>query len=121
MTRVEQLNRLNLTQAERQVFASLIHDFLTGYIVSADQLTANIRLAKSSWDQGVDHTATKSPYEEALSVLGLAGSPSLNEIKIAYRRLSLLHHPDRGGNAETMKKINLAYELIMREAGEWKT
>ena len=29
-----------------------------------------------------------------------------------YRKLSLQHHPDRGGNEETFKKLSEAYEQI---------
>ncbi len=33
-------------------------------------------------------------------------------IKAAYKALSQKHHPDRGGNAEMMQKINKAYETL---------
>jgi hypothetical protein len=35
---------------------------------------------------------------------------TLDELKKEYRRLVMIHHPDRGGNLETMKAINLEYE-----------
>lgn len=35
---------------------------------------------------------------------------TVEELKKEYRRLAMLHHPDRGGNAETMKEINNAYD-----------
>ena len=31
---------------------------------------------------------------------------TLDDLKKAYRRLAMLHHPDRGGSLETMKAIN---------------
>ncbi len=31
---------------------------------------------------------------------------TLDELKREYRRLSKIHHPDRGGDEETMKAIN---------------
>lgn len=31
---------------------------------------------------------------------------SLDELKAEYRRLTLKHHPDVGGDVETMKEIN---------------
>lgn len=34
---------------------------------------------------------------------------SLDELKKEYRRLSMIHHPDMGGNEETMKEINNSY------------
>ena len=35
---------------------------------------------------------------------------TLDDLKKEYRRLVMLNHPDRGGDLETMKIINLQYE-----------
>ena len=35
---------------------------------------------------------------------------TLDELKKEYRRLAMIHHPDRGGDLETMKTINAEYE-----------
>jgi hypothetical protein len=46
-------------------------------------------------------------------VLGVAASATGKEIKAAYRRLVLLHHPDApGGSAERFLEISQAYEII---------
>ena len=45
-------------------------------------------------------------------ILGVSKDASDQEIKKSYRRLSLKHHPDRGGNAEEFKKINEAYSTL---------
>ena len=45
-------------------------------------------------------------------VLGVGEDADEQEIKKAYRKLSLRHHPDRGGNAEEFKKINEAYSTL---------
>jgi hypothetical protein len=39
---------------------------------------------------------------------------SLDEAKREYKRLALLHHPDRGGDTATMQEINRQYEEIMK-------
>jgi hypothetical protein len=40
-------------------------------------------------------------------------SPEIGKIvKVAYRRLVKLHHPDLGGNAESFRKIHQAYEEL---------
>ena len=35
---------------------------------------------------------------------------TLDELKAEYRRLAMRHHPDRGGDTETMQRINAEYE-----------
>lgn len=37
---------------------------------------------------------------------------TLDELKAEYRRLAMLHHPDRGGDLETMKRINIEHDRI---------
>lgn len=44
--------------------------------------------------------------------LGLETTATEREIKVAYRKLALQHHPDRGGDEETFKAIGNAYEAI---------
>tara|TARA_B100000963_G_scaffold167869_1_gene145833 strand:+ start:3181 stop:4131 length:951 start_codon:yes stop_codon:yes gene_type:complete len=45
-------------------------------------------------------------------VLGVNPNSSQEEIKKSFRKLSLKHHPDRGGDAEEFKKINEAYSTL---------
>lgn len=49
---------------------------------------------------------------KALQTLGLAEGVSTKEIKLSYRRLAMLHHPDRGGDAEKLQTINEAMEVL---------
>ncbi|HUC86864.1 MAG TPA: DnaJ domain-containing protein, partial [Candidatus Saccharimonadales bacterium] len=52
----------------------------------------------------------KRDYYEAL---GVSKSASADEIKRAYRKLALQHHPDRhGGDDSEFKEINEAYEVL---------
>lgn len=39
-----------------------------------------------------------------------------NEIqaRLNYKRLAVMYHPDRGGNEDVMREINLEYDLIKR-------
>src|SRR3989338_8455421 len=46
------------------------------------------------------------------SVLGVQKGSSDDELKKAFRKLALEHHPDRGGNAEKFKEINEAYQVL---------
>ena len=51
---------------------------------------------------------------EAEQILGLSGRYSASEVKSSYRKMSLKHHPDKGGSTEMMKKVNAAYEMLKK-------
>ncbi|MFZ1250110.1 MAG: molecular chaperone DnaJ [Candidatus Microsaccharimonas sp.] len=53
---------------------------------------------------------SKRDYYE---VLGVSKTASADEIKKAFRRLAVQHHPDKeGGNEEKFKEINEAYDVL---------
>jgi DnaJ-class molecular chaperone len=49
-----------------------------------------------------------SPYE----ALGLQKGCSEGDVKKAYRKLAMQHHPDKGGDPEQFKKIQGAYDIL---------
>ncbi len=52
---------------------------------------------------------SKRDYYE---VLGLVKDASDDEIKKAFRRIAVEHHPDRGGDEVKFKEANEAYEVL---------
>lgn len=50
----------------------------------------------------------------AMSILGVSGKDSKEEVRRKYRELAKKYHPDVGGSSEKFIKINNAYELLMR-------
>jgi DnaJ-class molecular chaperone len=52
------------------------------------------------------------------ALLGLESEPSVAEVKAAFRELSLLHHPDAGGDPEKFQLLRAAYEIALAEAEE---
>lgn len=48
----------------------------------------------------------------AQAVLGLNGGWSLEDLKKAYRGLAFKCHPDRGGDAESFKRVKAAFDYL---------
>ena len=55
----------------------------------------------------------ESPY----AVLGLPNSATFNEVKTAFRKLVMQHHPDHGGDKETCRRVIAAFKQIKDETG----
>ena len=51
-------------------------------------------------------------------VLGLPNTANHEEVKKAYRKLILLHHPDKGGDPEQFDKVTKAYEYLSQPKPE---
>lgn len=51
-------------------------------------------------------------HQQALKILQLKDSANQDEIRKKYLRLSLIHHPDKGGNANVFQIINKAYQVL---------
>jgi len=45
-------------------------------------------------------------------ILGVEKNASADDIKKAFRKLALEHHPDKGGNAEKFKEVSEAYSVL---------
>jgi len=50
--------------------------------------------------------------DDYYEILGISKNASPDEIKKAFRRAAIEHHPDRGGSEAQFKKINEAYEVL---------
>lgn len=54
-------------------------------------------------------------------ILQIKPGASKEEIKIAFRKLAHIHHPDKGGKVEDFTKIKNAYDYLMKgdSVGGW--
>ena len=57
--------------------------------------------------------ARRSSSADPFGVLGLPATAGPDDLRLARRRLALAEHPDRGGSADRMQAINVAYEEAM--------
>lgn len=55
------------------------------------------------------------PGEHWSQVLGVATNAPIEAIETAYRELARQAHPDRGGSADTMARLNRARDLARKE------
>lgn len=55
---------------------------------------------------------TDQERTEALRALGLDAYADDDQARQRFRELAMLHHPDRGGDAETFRKIRAAMEVL---------
>lgn len=56
----------------------------------------------------------RKAIEEARKILKLPKKTTRKEIIEQYRKLAKKYHPDLEGNEELIKKLNFAYELLMK-------
>ena len=48
----------------------------------------------------------------AYKILGVSEDATKEECKKAWRKLSVLHHPDNGGNAEVFDMVQKAWQAV---------
>ncbi len=78
-----------------------------------------VRKQQQSHQNYQHHESFKSPSksamspQEAASLLGVSVDATPLQIKSAYRKLMLKHHPDKGGSAEHAAKLNMARDTLM--------
>ncbi|KKM69235.1 hypothetical protein LCGC14_1452850 [marine sediment metagenome] len=59
----------------------------------------------------------RESYEEACATLGVEAGASVEEIKRVFQVKVQFAHPDKGGDPERFKRLNKAYEYILKVKG----
>jgi len=60
-----------------------------------------------------DNGDADDPY----AIMGIHRNTPPEIIKAVYKAWAVNHHPDKGGDSETFKRINVAYDQIKKERG----
>ncbi|MFI5297725.1 MAG: DnaJ domain-containing protein [Polyangiales bacterium] len=64
-----------------------------------------------------DTRAAEPTDATCFAFLGLTSRCTADELKRAWRRVAVEHHPDRGGDAEAFRRARVAYDLCRRAMG----
>jgi len=57
---------------------------------------------------------------QAFAALGLPDTATPDEVRAKWRKLCMIHHPDRGGNAAEFNTVRQAYKIALKEANQPK-
>lgn len=67
-------------------------------------------------DAGHANSGTEPAAVQWWKILGVKHNATETKVKLAYRRLAKVHHPDKeGGNAEKFREITEAYNEAMKQ------
>jgi len=81
------------------------------HTINPDSIKPNTnRIPKLSTDQ------KKALKHLNIHIDGLAFGDYVREIKKAYREMAKVYHPDKGGDGERFKEINMAHEVMIQWA-----
>lgn len=68
----------------------------------------------------VHHTGEQARREnlmDAYDILGVSPDDPVELIRDVFRRKSMFYHPDKGGTEAKMKRLNEAYQQVMKSRG----
>lgn len=68
------------------------------------------RSARPTAAPGQERTRPVDPY----ALLGIDAAAPIEDVKAAFRKHALLHHPDHGGSADAFMAIKRAYDAIVK-------
>ncbi|MFI5297133.1 MAG: J domain-containing protein [Polyangiales bacterium] len=88
-------------------------------VVLFDPTHRNGRLPRAWWikrsPHGTDVRAAEPTDATCFAFLGLTPACTADELKRAWRRIAVEHHPDRGGDADAFRRAKVAYDLCRQE------
>ncbi|SIT07467.1 DnaJ domain-containing protein [Thalassolituus maritimus] len=93
------------------------HDALAGYYLDLNNLDTDQASVDALLNDFWQRMVIPEHYDNDLAVLELTPPVDLSTIRQQYRRLASQHHPDKGGDAETFRKVSSAYQRLRYRHG----
>jgi hypothetical protein len=81
--------------------------------IRAGRVPFPTRSQKPGAAEGVENASRARPVDPYV-LLGIAQTASIEDVKAAFRKKALEHHPDRGGTAAGFMAIKRAYDAIVK-------
>lgn len=108
LTKISRFKHINDDQQQVSIDKGLAEYYLNEehYFMTSKQQVDE--LLNNFWHQYIAHQS----MDEHLLVLEIKGVKTWQEIKQQYRKLCLIHHPDKGGDKLHFQRIQEAYEAI---------
>ncbi|SCZ93931.1 BZ3500_MvSof-1268-A1-R1_Chr6-3g08998 [Microbotryum saponariae] len=99
--------RICLAQEE---WEGAVHAFKQAYEIAPAGSNDEAALKREVAD--AEAKLKRSKMKDHYNTLGISSTASEDEIKKAYRKQSLIHHPDKGGSDASFKEVGEAYAIL---------
>ncbi|GAA5880179.1 hypothetical protein JCM16303_001241 [Sporobolomyces ruberrimus] len=99
--------RAYLAQEE---FEDAVRDFKAAFELAPSGSNDETMLKKEVRE--AEQKLKKSKMKDHYKILGVHTEATEKEIKVAYRKASLIHHPDKGGSDEKFQEIGESYAIL---------
>jgi hypothetical protein len=122
-TRLEDLEKDPEGEAERLRFTAEFSEYYRldrqllerdGHVDRRGSPAFRFYLKPGVYDDPTPRATRPAPtgIRKELGILGLSWPCSASDVRVAYRRLALQAHPDRGGSAELFRRIKAAHDRL---------
>ncbi|GAA6013940.1 hypothetical protein JCM10207_000179 [Rhodosporidiobolus poonsookiae] len=99
--------RAHLAQED---WEAAVRDFKAAYEAAPEGSNDEAQLKREVRD--AETQLKKSKMVDYYKILGVQNTATDVELKKAYRKMSLIHHPDKGGDEVVFKSVNEAYSIL---------
>jgi DnaJ family protein C protein 19 len=91
---------------------------MTKLILLAAVVALGCKMMFGRWPwEFLAQSSRSGEIRQARSLLGLARSPTREQVIEAHRRLVAQVHPDKGGSAELVYEANAARDILLEQLG----